>query len=307
MPRPSQPDPRLPFIVTRTQAVDAGMTVDQIRQRVRSGKWTRLAHGAYRRNGAVADDSGDCFAAERRAHAELAAAQAHASAGCVIAGFSAAAVHDIPVISALPDYVSLVRPGSAGELRAGARIRGWRVAPEDIQQTSPPVTGLARTWLDVAREGTLADALSAGDHLLRGLYASLEELTAVVGRSDTSRGRRRIHLALAHVSRMRESPLESASWAYFLERRIALPQMQVVVRTAGGRFIGRVDFLWPEHRLVGECDGRAKYAHPDDLYAEKRREDALRAEGLRVTRWGLSDLRTDALAAHLRRTLAQVS
>jgi hypothetical protein len=70
-----------------------------------------------------------------------------------------------------------------------------------------------------------------------------------------------------------------------------------------------VDFGWPELRTVGEFDGLVKYGRtlrPDQdpvdvLVAEKRREDALRAEDLGVTRWIWSDLpRFAPVAARLR-------
>ena len=45
------------------------------------------------------------------------------------------------------------------------------------------------------------------------------------------------------------------------------------------------DFLWPEHRLVGECDGATKYTDPQTLVEEKIREDAIREIDHRVLRW----------------------
>lgn len=103
---------------------------------------------------------------------------------------------------------------------------------------------------------------------------------------------------------MRETPLESASFAYFVDHRVPLPRMQVVVTERDGEFVARVDFLWDADRLVGEADGRLKYQSADDLYREKRREkrreDALRALGYRVVRWGAADLRTADLARRLR-------
>ena len=80
--------------------------------------------------------------------------------------------------------------------------------------------------------------------------------------------------------------------------------MQHEIRTPDGRFIGRVDFWWRHAGVIGECDGRLKYTDRADLYAEKRREDALRELGLTVVRWGWQDLRGEALARRLRRVLA---
>ncbi|MCX6433100.1 MAG: hypothetical protein NTX29_10030 [Actinobacteria bacterium] len=97
--------------------------------------------------------------------------------------------------------------------------------------------------------------------------------------------------------------LESASFAYFVEHRLPLPRLQVELRTDAGRFVARVDVLWERSRLVGECDGRLKYAVADDLYREKRREDEIRALGYGVIRWGMADLRSPALAVRIRRLL----
>jgi very-short-patch-repair endonuclease len=68
-----------------------------------------------------------------------------------------------------------------------------------------------------------------------------------------------------------------------------------------GVFIARVDFWWERVGLVGECDGQMKYETPADLYAEKRREDTIRAHGYRVIRWGPQDLRSTLLAQRLHR------
>jgi hypothetical protein len=62
----------------------------------------------------------------------------------------------------------------------------------------------------------------------------------------------------------------------------------------GAGWIGTVDFGWPEKRTIGEFDGKEKYGRllrpgrspADAVYAEKLREDALRAEGLSMVRWG---------------------
>ena len=120
----------------------------------------------------------------------------------------------------------------------------------------------------------------------------------------SARGCRWAGLSLSHVSSLRESALESGSWAYFVEHRIPLPTMQVEFRAVGGRLIGRVDFWWESARLIGECDGRMKYSTASDLYREKVREDALREEGQRFIRWGWRDLGDRGLAVRLRRALA---
>jgi hypothetical protein len=69
------------------------------------------------------------------------------------------------------------------------------------------------------------------------------------------------------------------------------------------------DFGWVKQRTVGEFDGRIKYGRllkpgqdPGEVvYAEKVREDAVRAEDLGVVRWTWADLdHFAATAAHIR-------
>ncbi len=52
------------------------------------------------------------------------------------------------------------------------------------------------------------------------------------------------------------------------------------------------DFLWPEHGVIGECDGARKYVDPEILLQEKRRQIALERAGYTVIRWMPADVLT---------------
>ena len=65
------------------------------------------------------------------------------------------------------------------------------------------------------------------------------------------------------------------------------------------RPVGRADFAWPELRTVGEFRqdwiGHGRLLRPgqesgDAVFAEKRREDAMRDAGFHVVRWVWADL-----------------
>ena len=67
------------------------------------------------------------------------------------------------------------------------------------------------------------------------------------------------------------------------------PETQVDIVDGEGRFIGRVDFLWREFDVIGECDGLCKYLDGADaaearcrLDVEKDRDARLMALGYRL-------------------------
>ena len=75
-----------------------------------------------------------------------------------------------------------------------------------------------------------------------------------------------------------------------------MPVQQAPIRVEG-RFVARVDFLWPGARLIVEVDGMGKYAEPSALQAEKTRQNRLVAAGYTVLRFTWADIhrRPDAV------------
>lgn len=292
-------DPSLPHIITVDTALAAGLTKDQVRQRVRSGRWTRVARGAYVRTAAF-EVASTPFARAELVHRLAALANAQRHPGSVIAFHSAAIIHALPMWGRLPSSVALIVPeGHWTGVRGGVHFRRLPLTDRDLSSDVSGVTSVARTWLDVARTSRMPSALALGDAALRSGRLTMREAEQSVEESRGLRGIHRAERALTHLSAMRETPLESASWAYFVRYGLPLPTMQAVIVDDGGNFIARVDFLWEQFGLVGECDGRMKYSGPDVVYAEKRREDGIRQRGHGMVRWGSPDLLTDALARRL--------
>ena len=301
MPRYAPPDPPLPAVVTISDAIAAGLTEDQVRQRVRSGRWSRLARGVYRTRPIEAANEYERMRAE---HADRAIAEALAHPGCIVGFGSAAVVHGLPLWSDPGLAISLIAgPGGHNGSRPGVVVHRLELHEDDIERNVVPITSVARTWFDVTRTGRLVDGLVLGDAALRSGLMTPDDVQRVLTTSWARRGVRTASTAAEHLSPLRETPLESASWAYFVRHEVPLPLMQIEIRTQGGRFVARVDFLWEKARLVGEADGRLKYGAAEDLYAEKRREDEIREQGLAVIRWGSADLRDADLAHRLRRFL----
>jgi hypothetical protein len=87
-----------------------------------------------------------------------------------------------------------------------------------------------------------------------------------------------------------------------IDAGLTRPELQVEIRRPDGWLIGRSDFGWEEHRLLGEFDGRVKYGRllrpgqqpGDAVFEEKRREDAMREEGWGMVRWVWNELAAPA-------------
>ncbi len=287
MPPRAEPDPAgLPDLLTLTQALAVGLTPDQVRQRVRSGRWLRVSTGIYLR-GSTAEQ--DPYEDARLLHVARATAAAMTHEDSVICLHSAAAVHGLPTVSRPPDVVHLISDAGRSGIRAGVSVHRLPLAMDEVITSDVPVTTPLRTWLDVTRFGSLPDSLAIGDAAVRrGLTTVLEIQQRVDGLDG--RGCRMARLAATLVDGRRESPLESWSAVCFHRWQLPAPQPQVVIRDGDGRFVARVDFLWEDAKVIGEADGVLKYDDRQALVDEKRREDRLRELGFRVVRWGWADL-----------------
>ncbi|MGH8860210.1 MAG: endonuclease domain-containing protein, partial [Jatrophihabitantaceae bacterium] len=89
---------------------------------------------------------------------------------------------------------------------------------------------------------------------------------------------------LALATPFAESPLESLVRLALHDAGFPRPVLQAQIADY------RVDFLWPEQRLILEADRREKYTG-DELWREKRREQRLRRLGYRIARVTWSDVR----------------
>lgn len=257
----------------------------------------RLRRGSYLKPGELATT-----AAER--HGQLVRATMPLLAtGSVASHLSAAVLHGLPVWAGDLGRVQVTRRGAgSGKRRGYVHLHVAPLATEDVVLAEGvPATSLARTVVDLARTLPAEHALAAGDAALRaGL--SRTELAAVLERARGWPGLTAARRVVAFLDPRSESAGESVSRVVL--HRIGLPpsDLQLVVCDPFGGFVGRADFGWKAQRVLGEFDGRQKYARsaPDAdpatvVYLEKQREDAFRDLGWQVVRWTSVDLRQEAL------------
>lgn len=284
--------------VTRALLRAAGVSDEMLTTGLRRGELRKLRHGVYLAASAwPGDPAGQ--------HLVLARAEVVANPGGVLSRQSAALVWRLPAPgpadwAELPPSVSL--PVSSGRRpRVGAALHHVeRLPPEQVVRDPAgyAVTSVARTAVDLARDLSLPEALVLLDAATRTLcstfvahprrsdfanqrlvWAAREQLTAVV------RTQRSVRLApaVALADPARESAAESLSAGQFHLAGIPRPVYNPPIHTVAGTLFP--DCLWPEERVIGECDGAVKYADTAAILREKEREQVLRDAGFRIVRW----------------------
>jgi len=218
----------------------------------------------------------------------------------VVSHVSAAAYWGLPVLAS-DRRVHVTDPCLARTRSGPVLVRhAAPLGPDEIVDVGGlRVTSLRRTTVDLARSRPFEDSVVLFDHLLHRARATRSQLRSALEAWPTVRGIERALSALGFADERSESPGESRSRVAF--RRIGFPGP--VLQQPFDTDIGtvRTDFWWPAFGVVGEFDGRVKYGLPlagadgDVLFAEKRREDALRRqrEVTGVARWTSDDLADD--------------
>ncbi|GAA1390645.1 type IV toxin-antitoxin system AbiEi family antitoxin domain-containing protein [Luteococcus peritonei] len=299
----------VPEIMTTAGLHELGHDAAAIRRKVRAGELVRLRRGHY-----AAPALG---AAERERCRVLAVLEAQGGSP-VVSHATAARAWGLPVRRAATTDVHLLVAGqSRSKRRGGVHLHGGRLAADEVTvHQGMPLTTLARTVIDMARSEDPGWALAAADAALHtGLVDRTqldEQLVRQAGVRGSAHARAVVRMADARV----ESPGESLCRAALRQHGVPDPVLQQSLHDDAG-FVGRVDFWWPQQRVVLEFDGREKYfanARPglspsDVLWAEKRREDRLRALGCTVVRctWDEVLHHPEQVAERVLRALASVA
>lgn len=102
------------------------------------------------------------------------------------------------------------------------------------------------------------------------------------------------------------SPLERTFLEVVRSIGVGRPDTQVVQRSASGRHIARVDFLFPDQALVVEVNGRRGHVSDTERTKDAQRRNELQHLGFRVVEYTTSHLRQRRwwVAEDLRRHLA---
>ena len=273
------------------QLRSAGYTEGELQRMLRSGSLTAMRRGVYV-DGAPPDD-------DLARHALLVrCAVAELDGSAVVSHVSAAVLHGLSVWGLPLDVVAVTRNRRRSGARRGSEVHVHcaPLRPDEIVVVNGiACTSVDRTVVDVARVAPFEQAVVVVDSALRaGLDRPVvvEALLRAKGWLGVPDARR----AVAFADGRSESVGESRSRVAIAAAGLPTPELQWQMRYGGS--MGRTDFAWVAQRTVGEFDGKVKYGRllkpgqePGDVvYAEKLREDAIRAQTWEVVRWTWPDL-----------------
>ena len=275
-------------VITRHQALDAGLSSSAIGRLIDSGTWQRVGNGVY-------------FAADRamshRARMRIACARTGIRA--VLSGPSAAWWHRLE--SRPPETITVTAPRS----RHSARIPGVSVLLRDlhdvdiVDRAGLTVTSVPLTVLDAAGV-TGSRVLDAA--LLRG-HVSLEQLVAAHRRYP---GRRGAGLSERMLS-------AAASGARSEAERLLLDLLR---RFEIGGWVGNetvcgypVDVMFAEQKVIVEVDGFAFHSDAHAFQHDRTRQNVLVANEWTILRFTWADLteRPDHVVAQIRSMVSRSS
>jgi hypothetical protein len=264
-------------IITRGQALAAGLSASAIRARVALGRWLPAFRGGYR-----------TFTGEPPRAAVLWAALLRAGAGAALSHQSAAELLGLTDCPSDPIHVSIparrrIRPipgvvvhhraGLAETVQPGPALCRTRVEDTVLalwQATSRPETAVGWIVAACARRLTTPDRLVAAMHRRKQLCRR-RLLAAVL--DDTSAG--------AH------SVLERR-YLRDVERAHRLPRGRRQARHHASGGTRYRDVAYHEFGAAVELDGRAY--HPAERRRADQRRDNEAADGLRTLRYGWTDV-----------------
>jgi very-short-patch-repair endonuclease len=234
------------------------------------------------------------------------AAAAMAVPGSVVTGRSAAVLWGVELAGVLDEVELTVDPSRHPRRIPGVRVRRAALPAGEVRRRRDVlVTTPAATAVRLAGALPCEDAVVAVDQLIAaGLVnlGSVRELAA----GSRGPGSARARSACALADGRAESPQETRLRLLIRRSALPLPVAQFTV-WSGGRFVARVDFAWPGHRVGIEYDG-LWHAGTDQFARDRRRLNRLHAAGWRVFFVTAADLYDpERLIARLEEFLAEAA
>ncbi|GAB2631293.1 type IV toxin-antitoxin system AbiEi family antitoxin domain-containing protein [Nocardioides ginkgobilobae] len=282
-------------VVLRRDMVAAGIHDSAIRRLCRGGVLVRLRHGVYALAGRLEQST------PRQRHAMLVSGVMRLYGDDVALSHTSASLEygspDWQVPLGLVHMTDLF--GAGERTQASVRHHHGECDVHDVTRRNGHwITTPIRTALDVASVLPREAAVCTLDWFLNQSLVTRDELSAALERRTQWQHHLDVMVKLDATSAESESVGESRARLLFQDHGLPRPVLQLDLFEPDGTFIGRVDFAWPERKVIVEFDGKVKYREhrrpgesvEEAVMREKRREDRLRAQGWLVVRMTWQDL-----------------
>jgi very-short-patch-repair endonuclease len=271
-------------LIAKRQARQLGMSRSAIEHRLRRGSWGVVTAGVYRLPGAPNTP-------RQRAMAAVLAA----GPGALLTHESAGALHGIPGFELEPPVVTVARHGRRS--LAGVRLEQSLAIPTHHVTVvdGVPCTTLARTLFDLCgRRKKWGRAARAMDTALAKRWVTKATLWRVLidlaehGRDGTVMFRALLQQRAGDYVPP-ASELERLFIGVVRKHGLPEPDRQVDLGDEDG-WIGRVDFLFRDKRVIVEVDGGAFHDGLVDRQHDEQRDVRLLAAGWSVLRFRWRDV-----------------
>ncbi len=298
---------------TRCDALEAGYDDKAIQRALKHTLWTSVRRGAY-----TFSDLWQSWDAVEQHRVRARAVMRRHGRNVALTHTSAAVEQEMPVWGADLSLVHITRlDGGAGRREAGVVHHEAFLVDDDLMEHNGYLVAKpARAALEHSLLVSTEAAVTTLDSGLHNEKFTAEEMLATHELMARWPGTLDLQIAVRFADGRAESVGESRSRWLCYKHGLPGPELQFEVHDQNGQLIGVTDFAWPEHKLLGEFDGKVKYGRllrdgedaGDAVFREKQREDRLRE----VLQWAMvrivwSDLYRGAQTAARNRRLMRLA
>lgn len=266
--------------ITRTQALDVGLTAKQIRGRVGSGRWSVIRRGVYQ-------------LVQPRDRRDLMSTVLMTWPGAVVSHESAANVHGFPFVELnetrviLSHHTRTTHDFPGVEVRRTHDLDGWHVTTVDGLR----VTTVARTVIDLAVGRSVKHMAAIVDRLVSDEAVELIELDAVLratgrrGKPGTTTMRKVLEARIGDD--FPGSVLERRGRKLLREAGLPIPRSEYPIPWSIDRFF---DDAYPDRKIAIEWDSRRFHGQMSSFEADRTRDRDAAVHGWVVLRFTWADV-----------------
>jgi hypothetical protein len=166
--------------------------------------------------------------------------------------------------------------------RAGVAAHLGTSSAQTTIRAGLPISTPMQAFVELASIGvSLIDLVIAGDSLVKANDLDPQEFIAAA-KAFEGRNAKRARRAAALIRAGVDSPMETRIRLLIVLAGLPEPQVNFILRIAGGRWRWRFDLCYPEYKLIIEYDGRHHAFDSDQWIHDLERREWLDQDGWRI-------------------------